>query len=304
MTTLKERLEDGDIIVIDGGMGTELERRGVQMDDQAWAGTAMLSRPDVIKQIHRDFIDAGADIIIANTYAAAPHVLRHAGLGAEAGKINMLGCRLAREAVDEAAAMRDIYVAGSMSSFRAGLQIDKLPDEDEARASYREQATTLAEGGVDFIIAEMMLDPFLTEHCVAAAVETGLPVWVGFSARVGGDGSVLGFSKLFDHPLEEVISVALAHGPEACGIMHTDVGATLPALEQLKKQWTGPLFVYPHSGEFIMPHWQFDTVIKPGAYATEATRYVDMGVHAIGGCCGMGPEHIRALKETLPSFVA
>jgi S-methylmethionine-dependent homocysteine/selenocysteine methylase len=304
MTTLIERLETGDVVLIDGGMGTELERRGVEMDNQAWAGTAMLTRPDVIKDIHLDFIDAGADIIIANTYAAAPHVLEHAGLRAEAGKINRMGCRLARQAVDEAASVREIYVAGSMSSFRAGLDVDKLPDERAARASYHEQAMTLADGGVDLIIAEMMLDPFLTEHCVAAAVETGLPVWVGFSARLGDDGGVLGFSKLFNHPLEEVIAVALAHKPEACGIMHSDVGVTVPALEELKKHWSGPLFAYPHSGEFKMPNWQFDTVISPAAYAKEAMRYIDMGVRAIGGCCGMGPDHIRALKDTLPSFVA
>jgi S-methylmethionine-dependent homocysteine/selenocysteine methylase len=86
--------------------------------------------------------------------------------------------------------------------------------------------------------------------------------------------------------------------------MHSDVGVTVPALEELKKHWSGPLFAYPHSGEFKMPHWQFDTVMAPEAYAAEANRYIDMGVRAIGGCCGMGPEHIRALKDTLPSFVA
>ena len=304
MTTLNERMESGDIILIDGGMGTELERRGVEMDNQAWAGTAMRSRPDVIKQIHLDFIDAGADIIIANTYAAAPHVLEHAGLSAEAGKINLMGCRLAFDAVDEAAAPRDIYIAGSMSSFRAGLDVDKLPDEATARASYHEQAMTLADAGVDLLIAEMMLDPVITEYCVSAAAETGLPLWIGFSARTGEDGRILGFHKYADDPLEETIAVALAHEPVACGIMHSDVGVTIPALEELKKHWSGPLFAYPHSGVFKMPHWQFDTVMPAEAYAKEATRYIDMGVRAIGGCCGMGPEHIRALKDTLPSFVA
>ena len=303
MSALNDRLDTGDIVFIDGGMGTELERRGVVMDDQAWAGAAMREHPDVIKEIHRDFIDAGADIIIANTYAAAPHVLEHAGLAGEAGALNLLACRLAREAADEAGVVRDLYVAGSMSSFRAGLEVDKLPSEKEARASYHEQAMRLAEGGVDLLIAEMMLDPVFTEYCVAAAAETGLPLWVGFSARLGDGGSVLGFHKYADDPLEETIKVALAHNPEACGIMHSDVSDTVPALECLKQHWQGTLFAYPHSGEFIMPNWQFDTVISTDDYVVEARHYIDMGVHAIGGCCGMGPDHIRALKDGLPGFV-
>lgn len=302
MTTMLDRLETGDILIIDGGMGTELERRGVSMDGQAWAGTAIRSNPNVIKDIHLDFIDAGADIIIANTYAAAPHVLEQAGLTGEAGALNLQACRLAHQAVEEAVTTRDIYIAGSMSSFRAGLDIDKIPDEKTARASYREQAMALADGGVDFIIAEMMLDPVITEYCVSAAAETGLPLWVGFSARVGTDGQVLGFHQYADDPLAETIAIALAHNPSACGIMHTDIAAMVPALNELKKQWDGPMFAYAHSGVFKMPNWQFDTVIPPHDYVEEAKRYVELGAHAIGGCCGMGPDHIRALKEGLPSF--
>ena len=83
MATIQGRMAAADILVIDGGMGTELERRGVEMDAQARTAPALRNHPDMIRAIHRDFIDAGADILIANTYAAAPHVLRNAGLSAD-----------------------------------------------------------------------------------------------------------------------------------------------------------------------------------------------------------------------------
>ena len=150
MTTIQERIEAGDVLVIDGGMGTELERRGVPMDSQAWAGSAMKTHPDMIRTIHRDFIEAGADIVIANTYAAAPHVLHHAGIPEdEALALNRIGCDLVREAIGEAAPKRRIWIAGSLSSFFAGLREDSYPSAEEASRSYTVQAETLAAAGCD-----------------------------------------------------------------------------------------------------------------------------------------------------------
>lgn len=301
MASLQERLDRGDVLLIDGGMGTELERRGVEMDGEAWAATAMKTRPDVIGEIHRDFIEAGADLIIANTYAASPHVMRHAGFSdRETHDLNLLGCRIAKEAVEQAANGRQVFVAGSMSSFRAGLDVHKLPDEKEARESYRQQAEALAEGGVDLIVLEMMLDPVITPIAIEAAVATGLPAWAGFSARVV-DGKVLGFHRYADDSFDTVLDSGLRFPLQAAGIMHSNIEATGPALDALQAKWSGPTFAYPHSGEFKMPHWQFDTVMKPEPFVAEALGYMAKGVQAIGGCCGIGPDHIVALKEKLPA---
>ncbi len=300
MTTLQERLDRDEVLVIDGGMGTELERRGVEMDGAAWAGAAAREHPDVIRAIHRDFIEAGADIVIANTYAAAPHVLRHAGIGeAEACALNRISCEVAREASREAG--RAVLVAGSMSSFRAGLHLDTLPDDDEARASYGPQARALADAGCDLIIAEMMLDPVVSPRAIEAALATGLPVWIGLSARLAEDGAVMGFHRYTDDPFDTVLDACLQPGIQAAGIMHTDIADTPPALEALEAKWSGPRFAYPHSGHFKMPNWQFDSVIGPQDYVTEAQGYLTGGVQAIGGCCGLSPDHIRALKQALPA---
>lgn len=305
MPSLQERLDSGDVLIIDGGMGTELERRGIEMDGAAWAGAVAREHPEAIRAIHRDFIDAGADIIIANTYAAAPHVLRHAGIGkTEACDLNRISCAVAHETVRDAAADRSVLVAGSMSSFRAGLHLDTLPTDEEARASYGAQARVLADAGCDLIIAEMMLDPVISPRAIEAALETGLPVWVGLSARVAEDGAVMGFHQYAQDPFDTVLDACLLPGIQAAGIMHSDIDHTPPALAALKAKWSGPLFAYPHSGHFKMPSWQFDSVISPDDYVTEARRYLAEGVQAIGGCCGLGPDHIAALKTALPAHLS
>ena len=298
MESIQDRMDTGDVLVIDGGMGTELERRGARMDAQSWAGSALKTHPDLIRTIHRDFIDAGADILIANSYAAAPHVLRHAGFSeAEALALNHLSCELVREAVAEAAPDRRIWIAGSLSSFYAGLSA--WPSVDEARRSYALQAETLAAAGCDLLVMEMMLDITLSPLAVGAATATGLPVWVGFSVRTS-NGQVLGLNEGTDLAFERIRDDCLGAGDaHAAGIMHSEMPDTPPGLDQLKEVWSGPLFAYPHSGSFRMPNWQFDDEIEPDAFAREAASYLDRGVTAIGGCCGMSPHHIAALARQL-----
>jgi S-methylmethionine-dependent homocysteine/selenocysteine methylase len=99
--------------------------------------------------------------------------------------------------------------------------------------------------------------------------------------------------------LEEVVrQVAVPEGA-VVAIMHTQVEETLPALKILRSHWAGRIGVYPHSGEFRMPHWQFDTVMAPDDFLAHARTWVDLGARMIGGCCGIGPEHIRVLAENL-----
>ncbi len=85
--------------------------------------------------------------------------------------------------------------------------------------------------------------------------------------------------------------------------MHTEAEEVLPALSVLKDHWSGPIGVYAHSGRFVMPHWQFNDVISPGGYLAHARRWIAAGAQLIGGCCGIGPDHIRLLKQELPARV-
>jgi len=305
MASLEQKLAKGEVLILDGGTGTELERRGVPMHGVAWSGAAVLDHADVLEQIHADYIEAGADIIITNTFATSRYLLEPAGLGEKVGEINTRAVEVARAARDRASGGRHVWIAGSISPMAPQADPMKRPPVDAAAASFREQAEILAGAGVDLIALEMMRDVDYTAAAIAAGVATGLPVWVGFSCCRSASGEVVmepGMAK--DMPFRDVIAPAMAHGGSLLAIMHTDVEDTGPALEVARAHWSGPIAVYPHSGHFAMPHWQFDSVISPEDYLAAATDWVARGTQVIGGCCGITPEHIRLLTERLPLTLA
>lgn len=300
MTTLQERLDDKDVIILDGAIGTELQRRGAPMDGMAWCAVATKSHPEMLRQLHEDYIRAGADVITSNTFSSARHMLEAAGLGDETVEINRRAVEIAREARD-AAADRPVWIIGAISCMAPGLDQARRPDPEQARANYREQAAVMAEAGADVIALEMMVHTERAAAAVEAAVSTGLPVWVGFSCRIADDGAVLMYPTSDDAEVfAEVIPKVMAVGGSVAGVMHSTVEDTGPALDVLFDHWRGPVAAYPESGEkFTMPIWKFDEKISPEDFAEEAARWVARGVRIVGGCCGMGPEYISALKQRL-----
>src|SRR5262245_60819801 len=301
---LGERLTHGDVIIIDGGTGTELERRGVPMDDQAWSATANLTHAQAVRDVHEDYIRAGADVIITNTFSTARCNLEAAGLGERVAEVNRRAVELACEARDRAAGGRDVWVAGSMSTMAPGSEPARRPSVGRLSEMLREQAEILALAGADLIVLEMMRDVDYAAGAVDAARATGLAVWVGFSCRRDADGTVRMFSGVRDDlAFKDVIAPVMARGGSLLAVMHSEVGDTGPAIEVAKHHWKGPLGAYPESGYFIMPSWQFVDVISPEDFVARAVDWCHQGVQVFGGCCGLGVEHIRRLRERLPSRV-
>ena len=272
--------------------GTEMEKRGAPMVEKGWCAISTLTNPDVLRQIHVDYVQAGADIIITNTFATSQHVLNACDLSDKFEAINAAAARIACEARD--AADRPVYAAGSISTTTFGAP---QPSYAEAEVNFNRQAEILAEGGVDFLILEMMRDIEYTDIVLKAAKRTGLPVWVGYSTQINDDGQVMLLYR--DIPLADALEILSVDEVPLVSIMHTlteDIG---PSLDILKDHWSGPMGIYAHSGVFKPPHWQFIDVISPTDYAAEAAKWVGQGVQMIGGCCGIGPEHIEVLKAQL-----
>ena len=298
---IKDKSDNGDIVLLDGGTGSEIERQGVKMNDLAWCGIAHMEQPEVVRKVHESYIHAGADVIIANTFSTAPHILQRLRLEDKIAEINQSAVRLALQARDNTG--QDVCIAASMSSTPAFDSV-RMPTDDAAREGYLRQAELLVEAGAELIIAEMMRDIDNARIVVGAARSTGIPVWTGFSAFINNDNDVTNYVSIrgleleilpFKNMVEEVLSV----GCDAAGVMHTSVHHTGPALTELNKLWGGPVFAYAESGHFVPPSWKFEDIISPQDYLGYARRWTNQGVKVIGGCCGIGPEHIRVLRESL-----
>jgi len=280
-------------VIIDGAMGTELQARGVPMHEKAWSGAAVLSHPQIVEAIHADYVLAGAEVIITNTFSCGRHVLEPAGLADEVAAINRRAVALARQARDRSA-QGPVAVAGSMCEW-----VDpkgKWTEPTHFSASCREQADLLAEAGVDIIALEMCSDPQRSRLAAEAALATGLPVWLGVSCRRDGETG-----RLVSFDLPHADFDAFVHALADCGagvinVMHSTIDDTPAGIAAVRQSWTGPMGAYPESGHFTVPNWQFVDIIAPDDLVREAQGWVASGAQILGGCCGLGVAHIRALK--------
>ena len=288
---LHEKIAAGETVIIDGATGTELEARGVPMNEDAWSGEALLTHPEVVRQIHVDYIAAGAEVIITNTFAAGHQLLARAGLRDEVPAINRKGVEIAQEAREEAGRER-VAIAGSMSSW---IHADTASSEQQIADEFRQQADILASAGVDLIALEMCSHPVYSPLILRAALSTGLPVWLGLSCKQDDQGRLVGFESPHAD-FRELVSTLADGGAGVINIMHSTVTDTTAGLSVLREFWEGPTGAYPESGYFIMPNWQFVDIIKPEDLVTIARGWARDGVQILGGCCGLGVPHIEALS--------
>jgi len=291
-SAIGRRLAAGDIVLIDGATGTDIERRGVPMVENAWCGISSLTHPDDVRAVHLAHIRAGADLVITNTYASSRHLLAWAGHEDHFVEINERSVRLAAEARDRAG-RPEVVIAGSLSTTRQG---GPYPELGIARANFAEQAEILAESGAELLVLEMMRDIAYTEVCLQGALATGLPVWLGPSCVV-----VDGVPWMWDEDL--TLRDFLDHFADApvelLAVMHTETDDVDACLDIVEQHWHGPVGVYAQSGRFDPPEWVFIDVISPADYAAACARWLDRGVQVIGGCCGIGHEHIARLERLL-----
>ena len=301
MQDLAERFSDPRPIILDGATSTELQRLGVPMSADTWSGLAAITHPDVLRALHIEYLRAGAEVIIANTYATAPQHVAAAGYGDRAREINMRSAELALEARD-AAADGPAWVAGSLSLMAPGFRSANRQAPAEHAEGLRRQAEWLAEAGIDLLVLEMLRDIEWSTAAVDAALSVGLPVWSGFSCVVDESGALTTQGKVGDAvPLEDALRAVTGRGETLVAIMHSEIDHTGPGLECARQVCEAPLGAWPNCGTIEPPNWQFVDVATPEAFAEVAARWTEVGLRVIGGCCGLGPDHIRAMTERLRS---
>jgi homocysteine S-methyltransferase len=295
-------LQAGQIVLIDGATGTELQRRGVPMDKVAWSGAAVLTHPDTVRETHEDYIRAGAKVVITNTFGSTRQMLEPAGYGDQVEAVFRRAVKLAMQARDHVAE-QTVAVAGSISTEPPGFDRDAFLSPEKELEAYREAAGLLAGEGVDLIALEMIVETTHAARAIQAALETQLPVWLGVGCKKTEDGKIVSFDHT-DLEFATVLDALIPKGPTVINIMHSEIGAIPEAIELVRQRWSGPIGVYPESGYFTKPNWNFVDVISPADLVTEALGWVAAGVRLLGGCCGTSPDHIKALQAAMPELEA
>ena len=297
-----EVLNSGETILLDGATGSELENRGIKMDN-SWCATASLEF-DILKQIHKDYINAGAKIITTNTYASNRMILEVAGVEDKFEDINLAAIKAAIQAREECG-RDDVLVAGSLShqipyedAFRSQEEKDKYIKKltpEYFQKSFDELAFFLADNGCDFILLELMYRPDRIDIIFDSASKVGLPVWAGFSSR-NKDG-LIALTTDYEYSFKKMISNVKHHKLDAVGIMHCDIGVIEESIKELKEVYDLPIMAYPEVAVFKFPHYDMSNVIPPDDYLIEAKKWKDAGAQIIGGCCGTTVEHIKLLNQ-------
>jgi len=274
------------------------------MDHQLWCGMAMETHPAHVTKVHESYLEAGADIITANTYSTGRHALELAGLEDKTDAWNRAAVRLARDAIE--AYGLDVCLAGSVSNYASwdGLNADQM------RGSFAEQGRILVDEGVDLIILETLASPPDVVRVISEETQgLGVPVWLAMSVKANDDtGAIMHGQE--EHPEHSRNPVgyqpleATVHAVSDCGIdvmlmMHSQRRVTPDAVKILADTFDGPVGAYPNAGYWKRPEWIFVDDLKPEVYAAEAQTWIAAGARIVGGCCGVGPEHIAAVRSVL-----
>ena len=305
---LLARLDTGRPVRMDGAMNTELAREGFTFTTAEWL-RVNVDAPEVVAGIHARYATAGAELHIANSFSAARHVLEAAGIGDRFESINRASVELCREAIDVVAPHRQ-WIAGSVSTYAAGHDRRNLPGLHELEHNCADQACVLADAGADLIALEMLVD---ADTCVAmmrGAAEAGLPVSLGLVCFRDESGRVMlfgcGRDSLYageDVPLDEVLPSIVERIPVGLrviiAVMHSSPEDTGPAIAVVRSCWDGDIAVYPNTGAYDSGGWDWTDAQTPEAFADSCEQWAAQGVRIVGGCCGYGPEHIRAMSVRL-----
>jgi S-methylmethionine-dependent homocysteine/selenocysteine methylase len=292
---IKDKLARGETIILDGGTGTDIQRRGAPMSGPTWCAEVNATHGDIVRDVHADYVRVGADIIAANTFATSPLTFNAYGRDDELIALDVAAVAHAKAATQG----KSVCIAGSISTQRPLIpgtdrtNFEKNWTRDEAIVLFRRKAENLKSLGVDLLMMEMMRDTDYALWACEAALETGLPVWIGISVE-REDGALVGFGR-HDQKFEDIAKTLAALKPEVISIMHSSPNDTNEVLVVLRKYWSGPMGTYPECGYFKAPDWQFVDVITPADLVIKSQDWQKLGATIFGGCCGLGPDHIHAL---------
>jgi S-methylmethionine-dependent homocysteine/selenocysteine methylase len=278
-------------VILDGALGTELERRGVATGLPLWSTHALLEAPEVIRRVHDEALRAGAEVLTAATFRTQARTLARSdapGLANSADELTARAVGLARQAADAADA--PIWIAGSAPPLEDCYRPDLVPAAHICEREQRAHVRNLARAGVDIVAIETMNTAAEATIAAHAAAEEGLLFWVSFVCTKDA-------RLLSGEPLADAIAAVRGANPLAVGVNCLPPSAVPPCLAVLAGSGL-PFCVYPNLGA---PEPVGNAISRtedqtPHSFATNAASWLQAGASLIGGCCGTTPDHIEALS--------
>ncbi len=287
-------------------MGRELRSRGIDTMTAIWSAAGLIKAPDVVRQIHQDYISAGADIITTNTYGIIRSNLAKEGLEDQFDALNVLACTLARQARQKSET--PVLIAGSLPPLAGSYRPDLVGEIEDIVPLYTEQAELQAPY-VDLIICETMSSAAEARAAAMAACQTGTPVWVAWTLHEDRSGNLrsgetisLAAGFLSDLPVSGLLVNCCT--PES-------IASALPQLIKTGADYVGG---YANTFQPIPEDWSLEgdkqtdgildlrSDLDSDSYAEHVGRWLRGGANVVGGCCGTGPAHIAKIRELYFSF--
>jgi len=283
MPDFRKLIENGSAHLFDGAIGTELYQKGVFINVSY--DELNLKRPELVREVHRSYREAGAEILETNTFGANRVRLEHFGVGDKVNEVNRVGAALAREVAGD-----DLYVAGSVGPLGIRIEPYGPTSLDEARNYFREQAEALTAGGADVFIVETFSDIHEIEQAILGCRDAAdLPIIAQMTVQTDGN-TFYGYdpariARHLDDAGADVIGVNCSVGP----------AMILKAIQSMAEVTNRPLSAQPNAGLPREVEGRKLYMASPDYFAKYTRRLVQAGVRFVGGCCGTTPDHTRAM---------
>jgi homocysteine S-methyltransferase len=279
-------------VILDSAMGTRLEEMGHKLTEPLWSATVLQSEPDDIVQIHKENIEAGAQVITTNTFRTTPYALHKAGLSGvdahtRARALTLLAIRLAWKTVKESG--KDVKIAAAIAPLADCWRPEDFPGNIISRPWHDAQLDNLAHSSTDILLLETMNSAREAKGLTELALRYEKPVWVSFV--LNGEGQI--------YNGDDLVSTAKfleKRGVSAIGVNCSDLNSSQIALTNLKKAVAIPLLTYPNVGHSETGKNK-PPKVSPEEFVSWAIEVKELGVEFIGACCGSDYTHIKALSD-------
>jgi S-methylmethionine-dependent homocysteine/selenocysteine methylase len=289
---LKQRLANNETIIMDGGMGTEILNRGFPTTLPLWSAEVLLQHPEIVQNIHEDYIRAGAEIIITNTFRTTRRAFAKKGMAEKATAITLLACERVHQAVANTKPAREVYIAGSVAPLEDCYSPQLTPAQEELTVEHHELLSDLKNGGVDFILFETMITLRETLSGIHTAQQLALPFAVSFCCNEQSE-------LLSGEALSDIIPQIVRYDPLFISINCVSVANASKLVKQLRTMTDLPIGVYAQGDGIVHDDqgWQFgDEKNEAAAYLLAAKQWREDGTLIVGGCCGTTPSYIQQLS--------